>query len=448
MILRWPLVPILWASSLAAQGQVWVVDDTAATMPDFTDLQIAIDTAASGDILLVRSGTYPEMAIDAKCLTIQAEAGASVTIQDPDTTWTFADTGPRVKNLSSDQSVHLRGLTITARGQGLLLDSNAGLVWIEECSITCPAPLLGFFNSCHGAMAGLFARDCSDIVLVRTQMQGRKGNGSQLFDPGGCFGCNEGSSVAGAGLLVESSNVHAFGCTFIGGGGRGWDGGLCEFQAQKGGHGIRGSGNPPPFLFLSDCTVQAGDGLGCVFDESCAEQENHGGDGLFWAGPAAVLDSSFQAGTKGSCMFGYGGTDGVRIAPDPNLVLEKISGPAVRMRVNSPVRESGTVELEFEGPPNLPIWLLTSSSPRASFQPDLRATLLVGTPSTTSFLGFTDASGHLLRTLTFSPLPAGVEGRVFFTQALMRRPQQGKLSLFPTRFIGEGSMLVGLDQAF
>ena len=72
------LVPLLGtlagASAGSAQLQTWIVDDTPAPPPDFTDIQSAVDAAAEGDTILVEAGSYPTFQIDAKSVSILAVA--------------------------------------------------------------------------------------------------------------------------------------------------------------------------------------------------------------------------------------------------------------------------------------------------------------------------------------------------------------------------------------
>ncbi len=362
------LIGLLSGSPLAAQGQVWTVDDTAATLPDFTDLQTAVDTVADGDILLVKDGAYPVtgidgLVIDAKPLTIQAEAGAVVSVGDPASD---VGAGMSIRGLAASQTVQLRGLSIAGAGEGLILTANDGLVWIEDCSILCSRFREDAGGNWHGSGSGVVASTSSDVVLIRSELFGTGG------DCGGPFDFDR--PVAGAGLSVNGSNVHAFGCRFNGGPGQGNSGrskvdacGASLCAPQTGGSGIRGAGLPEPFLFLSGCTVSAGDGVGCTVD-----------------------------------------------------------------------------------------WFLASIDPNAQFGTSPLGTLLVGPPSSLEFAGTTDLGGGLHLTVALGPLPPGLEGRVFFLQALCRDltfqgapPGSGKLRLFPQRIVlGEGSMLLGLDESF
>ena len=49
---------LLFAATAATQGQVFVVDDEAGAGVDFTDLQLAIDLASDGDLILVKEGSF------------------------------------------------------------------------------------------------------------------------------------------------------------------------------------------------------------------------------------------------------------------------------------------------------------------------------------------------------------------------------------------------------
>lgn len=57
---------------------IWIVDAANGPGTNFTDLPAAIQAAASGDTVLVRSGTYAPFAVAGKALTIRG-AGAATT---------------------------------------------------------------------------------------------------------------------------------------------------------------------------------------------------------------------------------------------------------------------------------------------------------------------------------------------------------------------------------
>ena len=108
------------ALPLSGQGNVLTVDRDGSSMPDFTQLQPAINAAAEGDVILVKEGVYSGAFIDGKSLTVQAEAGATV-----------VTTTITIRHLAASQSTRLRGMTLSGVGYpGLLLYDNSGVIWI------------------------------------------------------------------------------------------------------------------------------------------------------------------------------------------------------------------------------------------------------------------------------------------------------------------------------
>src|SRR5262245_45261380 len=94
---------LAWSPALA-QGKVWVVDDSGGPGVDFTDLPPAIAAASSGDVLLLRSGTYSKPVL-AKGLTLQADQGAAVTVA-----------GLQVESVPEGERVTISGLTSPGSG--------------------------------------------------------------------------------------------------------------------------------------------------------------------------------------------------------------------------------------------------------------------------------------------------------------------------------------------
>ncbi|HEX5011641.1 MAG TPA: hypothetical protein VFY71_14705, partial [Planctomycetota bacterium] len=101
------LAGVLAATPAAAQGALWIVDDDGGPGVDATDIQAAIDAAADGDVILVRSGVYSSLVLDGRSLSVIGEDGEDVELA-PGTV--------SVAHLAADQRVLLRGLDVVHAG--------------------------------------------------------------------------------------------------------------------------------------------------------------------------------------------------------------------------------------------------------------------------------------------------------------------------------------------
>ena len=124
---------LILASTAAAQGSVIVVDDDGGF--DFTVLQDAVDAAAGGDTILVKSGQYERLVIDGKALSVIAEADSKVSV----TGTAIGAEVVAVRNLQAGQQVLVRGLDVVlaapAIERAVDLTDNAGAVWIEDLAV-------------------------------------------------------------------------------------------------------------------------------------------------------------------------------------------------------------------------------------------------------------------------------------------------------------------------
>jgi hypothetical protein len=76
------LFALLCAAPAIAQS-VWIVDDGGGAGVDFTDIPAAVAAAGEGDLILVRDGFYSDFTIDAKSLTVLADAGHHPLVSEP-----------------------------------------------------------------------------------------------------------------------------------------------------------------------------------------------------------------------------------------------------------------------------------------------------------------------------------------------------------------------------
>ena len=413
------LAAIVGVSSLSAQTHVWVVNDDGPA--DFADLQPAIDAASSGDILLVKRGTYGGMDVAGKTLTIQADRNALGTV-----VVSVEATGAsrnRIRDLAPGQSVRVRGLLLADSPSGLELTNNAGTVWVEDCQVSCLTE--GSENP------GLSVSDSSAVVLIRSSFLGADG-----------ADCDDdfATAVPGPGLRVANAQVHAFGCSFQGGSAGTYVDFCCPFMCLPvdGADGIRSS-SAQDFLFLSGCTVQGTYGSSEFFEVGCFS--GSAGAGLVAAGVASVLDSVVQGGPAktGFCAAAAG--------PDTVGPVDFLPGRAMQMQLDSPVRENGTIDVAFFGPAGAQVWMRARLNPEPAFVGAM-GSLLVPEPGALQFMGTIGSTGVLFRAIPLGNLPPGVQGRVIFAQGLYLDMSARLEQQHPTRTIlGEGSMLVELDEA-
>ncbi|MCC7172061.1 MAG: hypothetical protein IT459_16570 [Planctomycetes bacterium] len=187
---------------------------------DQTSLQTAIGVAQSGDIILLKPGTYGPALIQGKSLTI-AKYGDFVQVG-----------GLIVQNLAADQRVVLRELTLThivvtpppiVFLPPLQVRTCAGAVSVEGCE-------LDYYSALGPDRAAAVVTQSECVVFSQCSLTGGEGSPT-LFDPfvGGVPG--------GEALRVVDSKVWLHGSTC-----RGGDGGLAvddEMSPTSGGDGIR-----------------------------------------------------------------------------------------------------------------------------------------------------------------------------------------------------------------
>ncbi|MEM7204689.1 MAG: hypothetical protein AAF628_30810 [Planctomycetota bacterium] len=394
------------AVACAGAQSVLVVDDDGGAGV-LTEIQHAVDAAASGDTILIKSGSYGGVSIASKSLRLVADQGGAATIRD----------GVSISDLAPGQSVGLHGLLLRSPREALVVSRCAGAVWVEDSTIQGPtAPVstgdgVAVIDSprvavlrCRvtggGAAAGSgtpaaagLAASNSTVYVLDSTLAGGTGTPGQLLVPGG---------TGGAGLNVTSSKVHVQSSTVIGGtGGRG-------------------------FTILFGCS---GGG--------------RGGDGILLSGRGSVvelLDTTPRGGGAGAggvgCANGSSGS--------PTLVLEgqivALAGTPPKLEANTPVRDDEVLTFTTTGTPGQSTWLLLGAAPSPAALP-LGPLLIDAVGLQVVPLGPVPASGVLVRNVALPTLPAGVQVATAFAQGVTVDPALGVLA-------GSGQMLTVLSTTF
>lgn len=375
------LVSSVLAASLTAPlagAGVLVVD--AANGP-FTDLQPAVDAAQPGDTLLVRSGAYDSVLVNAKPLSIVGDAGADVQISG----------AVRVRSLPAGGVFTLANVTATGVAgtlptrYGLYLSDNQGAVRVANSFFT-GAPSAG------GAQAdgadGMYSDLSPDVVATRCGFFG--GAGRNGLDDAG---------TSGAGVRATSSTVALWDCVLEGGDGQQ---GVTNF-APDGGHGGAGLRAHGATLFLSGCFAYGGDG----------GNGSNPGQPLFSLGGTGGHGLSLQAGSIVTRLdvLATGGTGGENWlgillnghAPDgfPTFVnasqLVDLAGSARELQAEAVVRDGASLALTLRGEPGDRVGLLLDRATAHDYLPLLFgvACVPVARPQRALLVGTLPGSGEL-----------------------------------------------------
>lgn len=375
------------ALPLAAQNQVWVLDDAPGPGVDFTQLADALQVASEGDVLLFRDGTYGPPPFTpygwgnaslSTSLSLIADTGANVVLQD----WSVF-----VPSLAEGQRIVVRGLQFVE--SSLYVQQSAGEIVVEDC-VFPPFP-----TPKPGPLRVLNFLDSAAVHLVRCTIQGQATTGPFPGPPGHAIrstntnlylwdcsvqaGAAAGSVSAGQALIAEGGRVFAQGGGLVGGPGQAPLPPV--FPCGDGGVGVRLLAGAE--LILRDASVLGGPvAVGC--------------DGQAQVGPAfELLDGS----------------------------VSNLPGLARSLNVPSPLREGVPGAFSYSGQASDLVLLAASPLPTTIFDPVFLGGALV--PGITGLqivsLGVA-ASGTLPGVLTGPALPTGIEGRELYAQAVAITP--------------------------
>ncbi len=370
-------------AGVASAQSVLVVDPANGSGTDFTSLPTAVAAAADGDVLLLRTGSYNELVIASKSLTVIADRGAVVTISDT----------LNVEGLTPSQSVALRGLKVVASEQSYAasIENCSGPVWIEDCEF------LG--SPTTQVSGGIFIANCDGVVFLGSSSQATL----------------RGSSSGRSGLLVIDSNVMAYDCSFDG-----TDGIETLSNPISGAGGVDVVGG---FFFGSGCFFQGGDGGDGVPTLIGCTNGANGGDALRISGNAPtvfLLDNAFNGGAAGApgkpqCSSGAQGKPLVF----PVGSVTPLAGVFRGMTTNSPRREGEIFQETYSAPPGNAVAVAFSfGQVEGVFAPGLLASAHLQPPSFIQLRGIVPGSGTLVKAFEVPLLDPGLEAIVLYMQPI------------------------------
>ena len=345
-------------STLATSATAGVIVVDSSGGGQFTNLQMAVNSASNGDTLLVRAGGYSSFTVDGKALSIVADSGATVTVSGSIV----------VQNLAADQGVVLAGLSVTGAtttsmsdtpGVALYATGNSGPLRVHGCHFTgavgygdhyynnqgsCCQPV----NHAAGWAGALLVQNHAGVAFVGcTIVGGRAANASVS-----CQECGFGAP-GGAGLFLDGTRVALYDCAIIGG-----RGGDAAGQAGSGGAGSWAQTTTIACGLFASGTSFTG-GVGGDGSDILYALGGNGGDGLM------VISSALAQLLDCTTVGGHGGFNcgtGTQFAPNglgtngdsPPFIF---TGTHLAFSAPSPMRESTATPVSFTGQPGEHVYL-------------------------------------------------------------------------------------------
>ncbi len=422
---------VLSLSAPLLRADVLVVDETGGG--DFTDIQPAVDAANDGDVVLVKSGTYPFFTISHKGVSIVADSGAQVAVQ-----------GIRVQNTLVDHVVVLAGLesygaklAVDDYWEALALDTTRGPVRVESCTLVGPDGIwhLEYYDTSNAGEDAVRAFLALDVSFTRCTMTGGNGEPDTLALPEIANG-GDGLQAEGCSIAIHDSILRG------GDGANNFDQDLSH--GGIGGHGAVVRDHPllASLLHASGSTFHGGAGGSAAL---CLDLPGNGGHGLWLDGPtttAHLIDDLLEGGLGSDCG-GIESEDGEPLRVTNGAVANMMSGETRRLQGVTPVREGTVATLSFTGRPNDRVHLMVGAEPGFRLVLAYNGVVLLRTPALQQyrFVRTIPAGGRLNVPLAVPALPPLIEARNFYLQGLFQDPTT-------RRWLSGPSTLVVLDGSF
>jgi hypothetical protein len=350
----------------AAAGVI-VVDPAAGPGSDFTHLGDAIAAAVTGDVILVRTGTYDgAFKIGDQAVSLVADAGALVHL----TNSTLGDPGVRALWVGS----HVPGVMLVS---GLTLSTPVG----------GGEPLIAFGDEVPGSQ--IFIQDCevptaaavgmemtngSPVTVIRCNVTGS----SALLNPAG-----QPLAEGNPAMSVFAGELAVFGGFLAGGDSlkAGFYGGL-PFDGQEGGSGVQiKNGDSALKVFAGSICVGGVGGDGAKPGAFCLAPGD-GGDGIqVVAGGnvhvAGLLGTGNLPGV-GAPGCGQVGEQGSLLdAVSPGELPSWLPGNPVSLSATRVARENESVTVTISGALDQQVRVLVGFAPKFSYEPKLSGVAVV-----------------------------------------------------------------------
>ncbi len=418
----------------SASADVLIVDGTGATPESFMTIQSAIDSAQSGDTVLVTgSGTVvfdEELVLTAKGITLIADNDVAVHAKSLE-----------LASIPITERTVLRGIDFglpgaTPNNVALNVFNAFGSIRIENCDFYGRDGAAGLLNGTtpiefgYSGYAAAEILGCNDLVFHQCNFFGGQ---ADPLDAGQYYSCN-----GGDGLEISFATVSMSGCTVIAAHGAHINVDIFQ-DGGDGGHGliIRDS-----VISLAGTVIESGDGGDGACDLPACDVGGPGGDAIRLLDSAGVLrlrDVTTLAGVGG--LDGDGGGfagDGVELRnPMGSLVLSYPSLFRDFTTASSPLRAGDDLTLTLAGLAGDTIFVWGALDTQSTFVPKFHGPYLLAgaTLGPTAFaLGTLPADGALELDIAIPPLP-GLDALELSLQMFTQRPGGGV-------FFGPGSTIV------
>ena len=428
--MRLALVVASLLTPITAAAGVVVIDPANGPGADYTSItDYLLAVPASGDVLLLRSGTYAGGVVSGGLtLSFVADAGADVHFVNAGI-GVFGGSALMV-GANGGGAALVRGLSLSTPVEGgvplSILGSNVpgSFVFVEECSV----PTAGAAGATFGNGGRTAISRCSFHGSIADETAGSTGYGIE----------------GKPGAIVSQGRLAVFGSEFVGG--RGLDAGMYNgepLDAMAGSPGVMTLDGTSALKVFSSTVLTGGTGGDGAFPGGCL-MAGDGGDGvlvLSGSGVKAVaVSGALAAGGVAVPGCGPDGATGELLDHFPSAEAPaELPGTPASVVLSRVVREGQSAELTLQGADGHHVALLVGLAPQFTYLAKFNGVLVVA-PSLVVELG-TLSGASVTFTFPVPELGVGVESVIAYVQPLSLDAQGHKV-------LGGPSAMLMLDASF